>query len=111
MSQISAPASEDKTIGIIAYLTLIGLLIAFVMNIDKKHPFARFHTQQSLGLFCTALALFVLGWIPILGWLLSIAGSLVLFILWLSGIINALNGRQQPVWLIGNLYTKWFSGI
>jgi len=30
--------SEGKTIAIIAYITIIGLIIAFVMNNDKKDP-------------------------------------------------------------------------
>jgi len=38
---------EGKTIAIISYLTLIGLLIAFIMNNDKKNEFAKFHIGQS----------------------------------------------------------------
>jgi len=42
---------QGKDIALISYLTLIGLLIAFVMNNDKKYEFAKFHIRQSLGMF------------------------------------------------------------
>jgi len=41
---------EGKTIAIIAYITIFGLLIAFLMNNDKKNSFASYHLRQSLGL-------------------------------------------------------------
>lgn len=59
--------NEGKNIAIIAYITLIGLIIAFVMNTDKKNEFAKYHITQSLGLALTGLALGMIGMIPILG--------------------------------------------
>ncbi len=47
----------EKTTAIIAYITLIGLIIAFVQNQDKKDEFAKFHIVQSLGLLLTSFAL------------------------------------------------------
>lgn len=54
-------ANEGKNIAIIAYITIIGLIIAFVMNNDKKDAFASYHIKQSLGLAVTGLALGVIG--------------------------------------------------
>ena len=45
---VTAEQRPDKSIAIIAYLTLIGLIVAFVMNNDKKQPFAAYHIRQSL---------------------------------------------------------------
>ncbi len=42
-SNLIEKTGEDKTIAVIAYLTFIGLIIAFVMNNDKKYEFASFH--------------------------------------------------------------------
>ena len=41
---------EGKTLGLVAYLTLIGTLIAFFMNREKPNPFTAFHIRQGLGL-------------------------------------------------------------
>lgn len=49
--------------------------------------------------------------IPILGWLVSIVGFIVLFVMWISGLISALNGKEKPVFLLGEKYQEWFKGI
>ncbi|SFH12545.1 DUF4870 domain-containing protein [Pedobacter insulae] len=102
---------EGKSIAIIAYLTLIGLIIAFVMNNDKKNSFSTYHIRQSLGLMCTGFALFMVNFIPYLGWILSLSATFVLVALWLMGLLNALNGKEQPIPVVGNLYNKWFANI
>ena len=42
---------EGKTLGLVAYLTLFGTLIAFFMNKDKRNPFTSFHVRQALEFF------------------------------------------------------------
>src|SRR5690554_6514874 len=103
--------SDGKTIAIIAYITLIGLIIAFVLNTEKKNSFAIFHIRQSLGIGLTGLVLGMIHIIPILGWFISIIGFIVLFVMWISGLISALNGKEKPVFLLGDKYQEWFKGI
>jgi uncharacterized membrane protein len=103
--------SEGKNNAIIAYITIIGLVIAFVMNSEKKNAFASFHIRQSLGLALTALALSVIGIIPVLGWLISFIGFFAILILWISGLINAVNSKEKPLPLLGKKYEEWFKNI
>lgn len=103
--------AEGKSIAIVAYITVIGLIIAFVQNNEKRNTFASYHIRQSLGLMCTGLALGLINIIPVLGWLICIIGIFVLLIIWIMGLINAANGKTRPVPLLGKLYEKWFSGI
>ncbi|MBF8150289.1 hypothetical protein ITJ86_10305 [Winogradskyella sp. F6397] len=103
--------SEGKTIAIIAYLTIIGLIIAFVMNNDKKDAFVKYHITQSLGLALTGLALGIIGIIPIIGWLINIIGIFILLYMWIMGLINAINDKKQPVPLLGKKYEVWFKNI
>lgn len=103
--------ADGKSTAIIAYLTLIGLIVAFVQNAEKKNTFANFHIRQSLGLMCTGLALSLINIIPYLGWIVCITGMVVLLVLWILGLLNAVNGKESAVPLLGNLYNKWFSGI
>lgn len=102
---------EGKSIAIIAYITLIGLVIAFVMNSDKKNSFAAYHIRQCVGLMCTGLALSVVNIIPVLGWIISAACMLLLIALWLRSLINAVNGKEVPIPVLGTYYDKWFAGI
>lgn len=103
--------SEGKTTAIIAYITLIGLIIAFVLNTDKKNSFANYHIRQSLGLGLTGLALGIINIIPFLGWLVSIIGFAILLAMWITGLMSALNGKEKPVFLLGEKYQEWFKGI
>lgn len=103
--------NEGKTTAIIAYLTIIGLIIAFVINNDKKNTFAAFHIRQVLGLALTGVALGVIGMIPILGWIIDLFGILVLLFMWIMGFINALNGKEKPVPILGAKYAEWFKNV
>lgn len=102
---------EGKTTAIVAYLTVIGLIIALVLNMEKKNTFAAFHIRQSLGLMLTGLAVSFVSWIPFLGWLVAIVAMVVLLIMWVSGLLNALNGREKPMPILGTKYMEWFKTL
>ena len=107
----TSTVAEGKNIAVIAYITLIGLIIAFVLNNDKKNPFASFHIKQSLGLALTGFALGVIGIIPIIGWLINIIGIFVLLYMWIMGLINAINGNEKVVPILGDKYAEWFKSL
>ncbi len=70
---------------------ITGIVFLFL---EKKNEYVRFHAMQSLVTF---LALFiitiVIGWIPILGWLVSFLISIVGLILWLLLMVKAYQGE------------------
>lgn len=103
--------AEEKNIAVISYITIIGLIIAFVMNGEKKAAFSTYHIKQSLGLGLTGLALGIIGMVPILGWIVSFFGVLVLLYLWIMGLVNAINGKQIPVPLLGKKYEELFKNL
>ncbi len=103
--------NDGKQIGIIAYLTVIGLIIAFVMNSEKKFPFAQYHIRQMLGLFVSGVAIGLIGIIPFLGWLIVIVGVFVLFYMWVMGLIAAINGQMKPMPFLGKKYEEWFNEV
>lgn len=102
--------SEGKTIAIISYFWVIGLIIAIVMNSSKKNHFASFHIRQMIGL--TLLSL-INGWI-IYKYIGSMAGGIVgiiLFVLWVIGFIGAIKGEEKSVPLLGDQFQDWFKSI
>lgn len=105
-------AAEDKTTAIVAYLTLIGFVIALVMHGSKKTRLGSFHLRQSLGLMLTSFAVmfagFILAFIPILGWLADLALWAGLFVLWIMGLLAAVKGEFKGVPLLGDSFQKWF---
>ncbi|MEN0049948.1 MAG: hypothetical protein AAF806_22995 [Bacteroidota bacterium] len=105
--------SEDggKVAAIVGYLGLIGFLISLLAIHEKGEEFSAFHLRQSLGLTIVGVALGVIGIIPILGWIVAGVGILLVFIAWIIGLVGAINGTTKPVFLLGNQFQKWFSGI
>ena len=101
---------EGKTTAIIAYLTIIGSLIAMSMNMGPKNEFARFHIRHAFGLHLIfhAFALFLSQWFNELAWY----GLYVFYlVLWGYGFISALNDKKQEVPIIGKYFQKWFTFI
>lgn len=107
-----APTVEDKTVAILSYITLIGLIVAIALHSSKKTKLGAFHLRQTLGLFLTGVAVmvcqFILIFIPILGWLAIVALWCALFVLWILGLVAAINGQMKPMPIVGPLYQKWF---
>ncbi|MFD1095768.1 DUF4870 domain-containing protein [Salegentibacter chungangensis] len=103
-------AEEGKTAAIVAYLTVIGTIIAYFMNNDTKNPFASFHIRQAFGIHITFYLLGVLvGMFD--SWLISSAFYVCIFILWIYGFVSAVQGEQKEVPLVGAQFQKWFSTI
>ena len=108
-----APAStEDRTVAILAYITIIGFIIAIVLHSSKKTQLGAFHLRQVLGLFVTGvgfgLCAIILAFIPILGWLAIMVGWLGMLVMVIMGLIGAATGQQKPVPVLGEHYQKWF---
>ncbi len=96
---------DGKNVAIIAHITLIGWIIALVMNNgDKKTEFASFYIRQMLGLILIAL---ILNFIPIIGWIANI-GTLIL---WIMSLIGALSGEKKETPAVGHLFQNWFKSL
>jgi len=100
-----------KDIGLIAYLTIIGLIVAMVKNGEQHTEFGKYHIRQSLGIFLTGFSLFFVGFVPFVGWVLSLVGVFLVLYMLVMGIINAINGRMQPVPVLGDRYNDWLKGL
>ncbi|MGO1521238.1 MAG: DUF4870 domain-containing protein [Sphingobacterium sp.] len=103
--------NDGKNIAIIAYLTIIGLVIAYVLNNEKRHKFASFHIRQSLGIVLSILILSALSYIPFIGLAIATIGILVMVVLWFLGITSAANGTTKPVPFVGEYYQSTFSDV
>jgi len=110
-----ATGDEDKTVAIIAYLTLIGFIVAIVIHMNKKTRLGAFHLRQMLGFILTGIAVvfceFILFFIPILGWLCVLALWASMLVLWILGLVAAINGQMKPMPVVGTLYQKWFGTV
>lgn len=101
---------EGKTLGVVAYLTLFGTLIAFFMNQDKKNPFTSFHTRQALGLgLMYMLIAFVVSSFDSMN--ISMAFWIFFSILYLFGLFGAITGKMNKIPLLGDVFQNVFRNI
>ena len=101
---------EGKTMAIISYITVIGTLIAFIMNQNKHNYFASFHIRQAIGVFLVGLIVSFIQRYTHFGWVDTLLGIGV-FILWVIGLIGAIQGEEKPVPLLGEQFQEWFRNI
>jgi uncharacterized membrane protein len=113
-----APATsgiDGKTIAIISYFTWIGWIIAFVLHSSNKSQIGAFHLRQTLALMILGILAYIvqimLIFVPFLGWAIICLIWIGLLVLWILGLIAAVNGQEKPMPVIGPLAQNIFSGI
>ena len=118
------PAKEDTTVALLSYLTPllfgVGIVIAIIMHGNNKTKLGAFHLRQSLGLLLTCIALwipgmmisFVFAFIPFLILLITPLWfflGVAIVVLWVIGLLGAINGQEKPLPIVGEYYKKWFA--
>ncbi|NLC18735.1 MAG: hypothetical protein GX757_05850 [Clostridiales bacterium] len=89
---------SNKTIAGLAYLLFFLPLIAC-----PQSKFGRFHSNQSLLLLIVSFAgNIILGLIPFIGWVLMPIFNLVVFAVFIFGLVNGLSGKAVRLPLIGS---------
>lgn len=102
--------NDPKVIAIVSYLTLVGWVIALILN-NPKNELASFHIRQSLGLMLVSLAISIVMQVPFLGWLVGIVAAIATFILWVIGFIGAVEGQKKLIPYLGEYFQEWFAGV
>jgi uncharacterized membrane protein len=107
---------NGKTTAIVSYITIIGWLIAyFAMHQSKKTSLGSYHLRQTLLLFICAIVYQIVVTVitmavPAIGLILSLL-SLAFLVLWIMGLISAINGQEKPMPLIGEKAQELFKSI
>jgi len=113
---------NGKTAGIISYFWIIGWLVAyFGFHQNNKTSLGSYQLRQTLLLhIVTAILWFVLDILLAAFWLATGVFSLYylwrlvelgVFVIWLIGLIGAINGEQKPIPLLGERAQTMFPNI
>ena len=89
---------KNKTNAILSYLGIL-IIVPLLSDDAKKSPYAKFHMNQGLVLAIAGFVSSFVVWIPIIGW----AAGIALFIIWIMGLMSAINGEMKRVPLFGNI--------
>ncbi|OAB78138.1 hypothetical protein ULVI_11695 [Cochleicola gelatinilyticus] len=99
------PSGKSKAI--IAYITFIGMFIAYFMNRDQKHAFATWHIKNMFGLVLILLISQVIqAYVDLLIgeiiWVIS-------FLLWVFSMIMAISNKQKAIPVLSEKFQQWFT--
>lgn len=104
--KVKTTSSDDhKVLAAVATIPLVGLIIYYAM--PDAAPIVKHYAKQSNAVLATNIALFIIGLIPVLGWIIAFLGWIVPLVLWILLLLNALQGKSDyklPV--IGEYFDK-----
>ena len=92
----ASAASKNTGMAVVAYI----LFFVPLLTDAKNDAFVKFHVKQGLVLFIAWVAIYILSMIPVLA-LLSLPLYIVMFVFWIMGIMNAVNGKTEKLPVIG----------
>jgi uncharacterized membrane protein len=114
----------SKTLAFLAYLlSILGWL--YVLLFHKKDKFAVYHARQSMTLTILAvvapavwaLVAWILTWIPLAGsfvaatlFSLVIAVYVLLAVVWIMGMVYALQDKMEPLPMVGGWTERLLAG-
>jgi uncharacterized membrane protein len=106
--------NDIETNKVLALFSYFGILFLIPLLGAPNSKYARFHASQGLNLFILEIILAIassifgaiLGWIAVVGWLVSLVFwllSLLVAIIAIVGIVNAVGGKAKELPIIGGL--------
>ena len=94
---------EQNVAGLLCYLLWWVTGIVFLV-IEKENKFVRFHAWQSIFTFAAiTIVQIILGFIPIVGWILGIIVWILSVVLWIVLMYSAYQGKMMKIPIAGNL--------
>ncbi|MCW5520529.1 hypothetical protein J1N09_11800 [Aureitalea sp. L0-47] len=101
-----APPGKSKAV--IAYITIIGLLIAISMNKDESHEFASYHIKNMFGLTLMFFVSVAMSYQEYLLWpgAIFFYGSMLF---WLISLVMALLNRKSGIPWLSDKFGQWFT--
>ncbi|MCX6790895.1 MAG: hypothetical protein NTV62_01730 [Candidatus Gribaldobacteria bacterium] len=100
MEENKSIGSSQKNTG----MAVVAYILFFIplLTEAKNDPFVKYHVKQGLVLFIGYVIETIIAGMPFI-WFLSSLLGLALFVLFIIGVMNALNGKQEPLPIIGGL--------
>jgi hypothetical protein len=97
----TSPAGKSRAV--IAYLTFIGMLVAYFMNREEKHAFASWHIKNMFGLLILLFSSLALQKyeVGLYVYWLSVG-------LWLFSLSMALTNKKIGIPFLGEKFQTWF---
>lgn len=91
---------DTRTTSIVAYLTWIGTVIAFIAG-DREG--AKFHLNQALVIIIAQIVCSIIMVIPVIGWVVGMLGYVFILVCWIMGLVAAIQQEEKEIPLLGKI--------
>ncbi|MBQ0712435.1 MAG: hypothetical protein KBT53_05720 [Porticoccus sp.] len=100
---------SGKAKAIIAHITLIGWIIALILNMNDKDEFASYYIRQYLGIMIIG----VLGnaALNMVNGTLAMVWGVIMLVAWLLSLIGAITDKKNETPVVGSYFQEWFKGL
>lgn len=100
---------SGKAKAIIAHITLIGWIIALILNMNDKDEFASYYIRQYLGIMIIG----VLGnaVLNMVNGTLAMVWGVIMLVVWLLSLIGAITDKKNETPVVGSYFQDWFKGL
>ena len=95
---------DGKTKAIVAHITIIGWIIALVLNSTEKDEFASYYIRQTLGIYLLGIVLIIIPVINVFGWIVTL-------VLWILSLIGSIQAEKKESPVIGKYFQDWFKFV
>ncbi|WP_438950768.1 hypothetical protein [Porticoccus sp.] len=100
---------SGKTKAIIAHITLIGWIIALVLNMQKRDSYTSFYIRQYLGIMiCGLVGNLVFSMIHnslVMIW------AILILVAWVISLVGAITDKETEIPYLGRYFQDWFKGL
>ncbi|RLI80603.1 hypothetical protein DRP05_00185 [Archaeoglobales archaeon] len=99
----SSTGLDENVAGALSYV--LGIITGIVFFIlEKESDFVKFHAMQSIIVFAVLwIVSFILSYIPLIGWSLSLLVNLIAFVVWIVCIFKAYQGEWFKLPVVGDI--------
>jgi len=104
MAEVDRTVEEGKIWAFIGYWWIL-FLVPLLAKKDNK--FALFHGKQGMVLFVFEVIIWILSYIPVIGWfIIGPIGSIICIILAIVGMVKSLQGKYWKMPVLGDIAEK-----
>lgn len=100
---------NSKAKAILAHITIIGWVIALILNMKDRDEFASFYIRQYLGIMIVGLFGNLI--LNLMSTTAAMVWGVIILITWLMSLISAITDKKNATPVIGQYFQEWFKGL
>lgn len=101
------PSDTGKILAALGYLVGIVALIAILIEPYKNERFVKHHAIQALAVWVGWILVSVVSAIPVIGWIISAVGWIVLLVFSIMGAIKAFQSEMWEMPVVYNIVKQY----